>query len=193
MTEVVLLDDEGVMIGTAAKAEVHHQETPLHLAFSAYVFNERGELLVTRRASTKRTWPNVWTNSCCGHPEPGEALPDAVRRRLREELGLPARSIDLVLPRFRYQARMPNGVMENELCPVYRVYVDHEPVLEPAEVSAAWWVPWLTFATAVRQGAWRVSPWCFEQVRELGVLPTNPVAWPVAGGDELPRAAWCGE
>ena len=69
---IVLVDDDGRAIGTMPKPLVHHGETPLHRAFSAYLFDEAGRLLVTRRALGKATFPGMWTNTVCGHPGPGD-------------------------------------------------------------------------------------------------------------------------
>ena len=77
---------------------MHHASTPLHLAFSCYVLDESGRLLVTRRALSKATFPGVWTNTCCGHPAPGEAIEDAVVRRVGQELGITLHDLRLVLP-----------------------------------------------------------------------------------------------
>lgn len=189
MELVVLVDDDGNDIGTADKAAVHHTDAPLHLAFSAYVFNARGQFLLTRRASTKKTWPGVWTNSCCGHPMPGESLPVAVARRLEHELGMSATAIDLVLPRFRYRARMANGIVENEVCPVYRVRADGAPSPEPSEVGDATWVSWDAFVAEAMSGRITIAPWCHEQVVELTALAGEPHGWGVASVDELPPAA----
>jgi isopentenyl-diphosphate Delta-isomerase len=125
--EVVLCADDGSAIGTAPKSTVHTTETPLHLAFSCYLFDDAGRVLVTRRAGSKRTWPGARTNSCYGHPSPGESICSAVSRRLADEVGITANAIKLVLPTFRYRAIMPNGALENEFCPVYAAHID-QPV-----------------------------------------------------------------
>lgn len=87
---VVLASEDGARVGTAPKATVHTADTPLHFAFSCYLLDDEGRLLVTRRALSKTTWPGVWTNSFCGHPGPSETSEDAVARRSVEELGLAA-------------------------------------------------------------------------------------------------------
>jgi isopentenyl-diphosphate Delta-isomerase len=186
---VVLLDEAGQASGTADKVAVHHDRTPLHLAFSCYLFNRAGQFLLTRRAESKRTFPGVWTNTCCGHPLPGEPMSDSVLRRLRHELGINAAKLTLVLPRFRYQARMDNGVLENEVCPVYSAYADEVPHPDPAEVAEARWVDWDEFCAAVRAGRQPISPWCAMQLTELTALGPRPLDWMPADVADLPPAA----
>ncbi|MFC0115039.1 isopentenyl-diphosphate Delta-isomerase [Kibdelosporangium aridum] len=181
MEQVVLLDEAGQAIGTADKATVHHEQTPLHLAFSSYVFDEHNRFLLTRRALSKRTWPGVWTNSCCGHPAPGEAIRDAVIRRLKTELGLDVDTIELVLPKFRYRVAMPDGVVENEMCPVYRVTVTGDPTPDPSEVEDFEWVSW--------PPSRELSPWAELQLPQLKALGADPLRWPAGDPADLPPAA----
>jgi isopentenyl-diphosphate delta-isomerase len=185
--QVVLLDAMGEAVGAAPKGSVHHADTPFHLAFSAYLFREDGDLLVTQRAPDKATFPGVWSNSACGHPAPGERLSAAVVRRVSQELGLTVTGLRLVLPRFAYRAEM-DGVVENELCPVYVGVVAGEPSPDVAEVGGLEWVPWAEFAGAVSEGRREVSQWCREQVAALLELGPEPANWPTADTQELPPA-----
>lgn len=183
--QVVLLDEGGNDIGVADKVAVHHADTPLHLAFSCYVLDEQGRLLVTRRAAHKRTFGGVWTNSACGHPAPGEPIADAVRRRVRQELGLGLDDLWLVLPMFRYRAEM-DGVVENEMCPVFVATTMDAIRLDPDEVDDHEWVDWLQFRTGVLDGSREISPWCLEQVSQL---PEDLANAPAADPMGLPVAA----
>jgi isopentenyl-diphosphate delta-isomerase len=164
--QVVLLDPDGRPCGVADKATVHGSTTPYHLAFSCYVFDEAGRFLVTQRAHTKLTWPGVWTNSCCGHPAPGEDPPDAVLRRLRQELRIGVDQLLLALPDFSYRASFL-GVEEYELCPVFLARSTAEPDPDPAEVAAVDWWQWADFVSAALAPDSRISPWARDQVRQL--------------------------
>jgi isopentenyl-diphosphate delta-isomerase len=184
--QVVLLDEAGAAVGLADKRTVHHADTPLHLAFSCYVFDGHGNLLLTRRATSKPTWPGAWTNSVCGHPGPGEPLADAVRRRAADELGIRLSDVRLLLPAFRYRAVMPDGVVENEMCPVFAARTHDEVEPDPAEVDSFEWVDWTAFRAAVLAGERPVSPWCVDQVLQL---PADPAAAPAQPPTALPPAA----
>lgn len=188
---VQLVTDDGGANGTAAKSEIHHDDTPLHLAFSCYVFDTAGRLLVTRRAAHKMVFPGERTNTVCGHPLPGESLPEAIARRGRSELGLPleAHSLRLHLPRFRYRAAS-GSIWEHELCPVYSAVVAEgvRVTPDPREVDEAMWVPWGdVVAEATRPGV--LSPWAEEQIPQLVALGSDPQAWPTADPGLLPPAA----
>ena len=156
--QVVLVDDRGEPIGVADKATVHGASTPRHLAFSCYGFDRAGRLLVTQRASSKRTFPAVWTNTCCGHPAPGEELADAAARRLTFELGLGVEDMRLVLPEFSYRAS-DGRIEENEFCPVLVCTIIGEPTPRPDEVQATQWWSWARFLAAATDPDSGLSPW----------------------------------
>jgi isopentenyl-diphosphate delta-isomerase len=188
--QVVLLTETGESAGVTPKATVHTTDTPLHLAFSCYLFNTDGQLLLTRRALSKPTWPGVWTNSCCGHPAPGESLGDAVRRRLARELGIAVSEVTLVLPKFRYRAVMTNGMVENEMCPVFSAFTtDTDAAPAPDEVEGVQWVDWSDLVSDVLAGHRAISPWCLDQITELATLAADPRDWPTGDPADLPPAA----
>jgi isopentenyl-diphosphate delta-isomerase len=189
--KIVLLDEVGAAIGTAPKAASHHRTTPYHLAFSSYLVDDAGRVLITQRAHHKATWPSVWTNSCCGHPAPGEGLRSAVLRRLGEELGLGLgpEGFTLLLPEFSYRAEMDNGVTEFERCPVVRVRVAPSEAgalrPNPGEVAAAEWRSWDECLNLA--GRPEASPWYRLQIAQLAPLGT-PADWPAAPASLLPPA-----
>lgn len=166
-------------------AHLHHVTS-----FSCYVFTSDGRLLLTMRGHAKKAWPGMWANSCNGQPAPGEALPDAVSRTLRDELGLTTRA-DLILPASHHgtrDERPRDGELTVGLRPVYRAVTDEPPSPDPVEVGDFEWVPWAEFVYAVAAGDVTVPPWCPPQVAELAALGDDPARWPVADV-EIPTAA----
>ena len=166
---VVLADEAGNPIGTALKSEVHTENTPLHLAFSCYVVDTEGNLLITRRALEKKTWPGVWTNSACGHLAPGETAQQAAARRVPHEIGVdPGNLVDLemVLPDFRYRAIDSHGIVEWEICPVFVARLVTDSVLTPEteEIDQMAWVQPHEFFTAVDAAPFAFSPWMVDQL-----------------------------
>lgn len=170
---VVLLDEAGARVGWAPRSTVHGSRTSLHLAFSCYLFDASGRLLVTRRALTKRSWPGVWTNSFCGHPRMEEPMPVAIARHARHELGLSVEDIRTALPDFRYRAVDASGVVENEICPVYLASTSEVPDPDPAEVMDLRWVGTEDLGRAVASTPWAFSPWMVEQLLELADLDVD--------------------
>ncbi|WP_406249382.1 isopentenyl-diphosphate Delta-isomerase [Microbacterium sp. M] len=164
MELVTLVDEAGAAIGTAPKHDVHTASTPLHLAFSCYVIDRDGRLLVTRRALMKRTWPGVWTNSFCGHPRPGEDMIEAVVRRGTEEIGARPRDVTIALPDFRYRAVDASGIVEHEICPVHVARIDGDVVPDPSEVMEFAWVLPDRLASAIEDAPFAFSPWLREQL-----------------------------
>jgi isopentenyl-diphosphate delta-isomerase len=173
---IVQEDDEGHAIGSMPKPLVHHRETPLHRAFSAYLFDEAGRLLVTRRAPGKQTFPGMWTNTVCGHPGPGEDDADAIARRARDELGVEVADLRPALPGYRYRAEF-RGVVENEICPVYLGRFHGEPAPDATEVAEWELLDWPAFRgrqDAEGDDAW--SPWCREQALLIEAAGLAPAA-----------------
>ena len=174
---VVLLDERGRPAGTVPKERAHGMATPFHLAFSCHLVDAEGRVLLTRRSLAKRTWPGVWTNGCCGHPQMGETLREAVGRRVAEELGLRVVRAGVAVPDFAYRAAMPDGIVEHELCPVVVAQVDGMPLVDPDEVVDLAWVSWDELRHRACTEPDSLSPWSVEQIAELAVLAPDPRAW----------------
>jgi isopentenyl-diphosphate Delta-isomerase len=131
--QLILVDSDDREIGFMGKADAHLGRGTLHRAFSLFVFNPAGELLLQRRAMGKRLWPGYWSNSCCSHPRRGETMDGAVGRRLQEELGLLA-ELDFLF-KFEYQAQYDTQGAEHELCWVYAGHSAEEPRANVHEIE----------------------------------------------------------
>ncbi|MER3431360.1 MAG: hypothetical protein C4324_10025 [Blastocatellia bacterium] len=163
---IVFADDIGRPIGTGDKYEAHNSETKLHLAFSIFIFDSLGCLLLQQRSRGKKTWPGVWSNSCCGHLRLHETAMSAARRRLRQELGIRNVRLFEIIPDFRYRAEK-DGIVENEICPVFIGFYDGE--LKPArdEVEATEWRNWEEICSAVAANRSELSPWAQLEIKAL--------------------------
>jgi len=167
---IVFVDENGKPTGeTGPKLESHTAHTKRHLAFSCYIFRRSDQkFLMTQRALSKKVWPGVWTNSVCGHPAPGEAIEDAIRRRAQQELGITDLSdISCLLPRYKYTTPPFNGIIENEFCPVYMAYTTDEPQPNPDEVEAYEWLSWSEYAELLKSEPDKMSYWAKDQYRQL--------------------------
>jgi isopentenyl-diphosphate delta-isomerase len=171
MEQVILVDDQNNQIGVADKETVHTTNTPLHRAFSLFLFNSRKQLLVTQRAPSKKTFPGVWTNSVCGHVSPGEKTIDAVKRRSSDELHIIATGIKEVAP-YRYRFADVHGIVENEICPIFIGFTDEDPKPSKQEVEAWKWVDWNIFLGTIQKNPGTYSPWSEEETVIL--QQTNP-------------------
>ena len=167
---VILVDEDNHPIGTAEKAAIHHNATPLHRGFSVFLFDREGRLLLQQRNLQKKTWPGVWSNSCCGHPQVGESTTEAMERRIQDELGIAGVAVTVILPDYRYRYAH-DGVVENEFCPVAVGILDQEPVPNPDEVEAVRWIPWDQFLEETA-GPNAYSEWCVEESRLLVANPS---------------------
>ncbi len=131
---LVLVDSEDRDVGFLDKAAAHRGAGTLHRAFSLFIFNSSGELLLQQRAAGKRLWPGYWSNACCSHPRRGESLDQAIHRRLEEELGLKCPLQFLF--KFEYQAQFDADGAEHELCSVYAGHNDRLPRTNLNEIAA---------------------------------------------------------
>ena len=163
--ELILVDRDDREIGHVSKADAHDGPGVLHRAFSLFLFNEDGELLIQQRAPGKRLWGGFWSNSCCSHPRRGESLDVATRRRLRDELNF---ETDLEhVYRFCYSASFGDAGSEHELCHVYlgRAAGDIRP--NDSEIAAVRYLSPAELEQEMAARPERFTPWFKQEWEEL--------------------------
>lgn len=163
--QLILVDRDDNELGSLSKAECHDGAGVLHRAFSVFLFNDKGELLLQKRSDDKRLWPGFWSNSCCSHPRYGESMETATRRRLRDELNL-VTSLEYVY-RFCYTAKFDEAGSENESCHVYlgKAPADLHP--NDSEIAAIRFLTAADFEDEVTRFPERFTPWCKQEWGEL--------------------------
>ncbi|MDQ7730154.1 isopentenyl-diphosphate Delta-isomerase [Halomonas sp. SpR8] len=130
---LILVDSDDNVLGHMLKAQAHAGEGVLHRAFSIFLFNSVGDVLMQQRAESKQLWGGFWSNSVCSHPRRGETIAEAAKRRLHEEIGVDA---DVTwLYKFEYQAQFGDIGAEHELCSVFIACSDAPVVGNPNEIA----------------------------------------------------------
>jgi isopentenyl-diphosphate delta-isomerase len=155
--ELILVDENDNEIGTISKADAHDAHGTLHRAFSLFVFNSKGELLLQQRSPEKRLWGGYWSNSCCSHPRVGETLDVATHRRLEQELGITA-ELEHVY-HFIYQADFGELGAEHELCHVYVGRSNDDVQANESEVSDWRWISPADLDAEMAAHPERFTPW----------------------------------
>ena len=154
---LILVNPEDQETGNLSKAECHDGDGVLHRAFSVFLFNAGGELLLQQRSAAKRLWPMFWTNTCCSHPRQGESLELATSRRLYQELGTSS-GLEFVY-KFSYQARFGDQGSENELCSVYLGRLEQPAVANEVEIAALRYLSPAALDEEISAAAERFTPW----------------------------------
>ncbi len=146
--EVILVNESDEQIGTMEKMEAHEKGL-LHRAFSVFIFNAKGEMLLQQRALNKYHSGGLWTNACCSHPRPGEDTLDAAKRRLLEEMGIMA-PIELKSS-FTYKTSFENGLTEHEFDHIFTGIYNDEPKINSNEVNSYCWKTVESIKNSVKQ------------------------------------------
>jgi len=155
---IVLVDPSDRTVGFEEKLMAHENGGKLHRAFSIFVFDGAGRMLLQRRSRKKYHFGGLWTNACCGHPRQGEALSDAARRRLREEFGFDAELEEAFS--FVYRAHDPaSRLTEHEFDHVFRGRFDGDPRPDPEEAEDWEWVDPARLVTDLERNPHRYTPW----------------------------------
>ena len=154
---LILVDPDDRETGHLSKAECHDGDGLLHRAFSVFLFNAQGDLLLQQRSAGKRLWPMFWTNTCCSHPRQGESMEIATRRRLQQELETSS-TLEFIY-KFTYQARFDDQGSEHELCSVYLGRLDRQASANDTEIAVLRYVSAAELQQEIDAEPGRFTPW----------------------------------
>lgn len=164
--QVILVDENDRELGAAGKLDVHQDGGQLHRAFSILVFNADGALLLQRRADGKYHFASRWSNTCCGHPRPGESTQSAAERRLQEEFGIDVPLVERNQLIYRAEDQ-GSGLTEHEFLHIFHGHYASDPHPDPSEVGAWRWMPVPAIRRAMKMRPDLFTPWfhlVFEQL-----------------------------
>lgn len=154
---LILVDEQDQAIGFCSKQDCHAGEGLLHRAFSVFLFDSEGRVLIQQRSAQKPLWPLYWSNSCCSHPRQHEEIEDAVHRRVTEELALDCDPVFLY--KFQYHARFGDAGSERELCWVYAGGCQGNVSAHPEEIAAWRWLNPDELTAEIDADPTQFSPW----------------------------------
>lgn len=154
--QVILVDKEGQEIGTMEKMQAHI-EGVLHRAFSVFLFNDNGEILLQQRAAHKYHSAQEWTNACCSHPQPGEDTKQSAADRLMEEMGIET-ELSLLFET-TYHLPVAGDLIEHEFDYVYLGIFNGQPIPNPEEVMDWKWVALEEVERDIQANPQRFTPW----------------------------------
>jgi isopentenyl-diphosphate Delta-isomerase len=164
--EIILVDEDDNPIGFEAKSRAHENGGKLHRAFSIFIFDAAGKMLLQRRAKRKYHFGGLWTNACCGHPRKGEMLQEAVCARLQQEFGFDAELEEIFS--FLYRASdAGSGLTEHEFDHVFYGEFDGEPRPDPDEIDDWRWVGLSELLTDLENNPQDYTPWFKISVRRV--------------------------
>jgi isopentenyl-diphosphate Delta-isomerase len=171
LENVVLVDEQDNEIGSREKL-ITHLEGKLHRAVSVFLFNENGQLLLQQRAFSKYHSGGLWSNTCCGHPRPGESPVDAAERRLSEEMGICCELEKLF--HFIYRAPLDNQITEYEFDHVFVGHFEGNPDPNPEEAHAWKWVDMDSLLNDIDNHPERYTVWFKIVLQNYLNLPDQP-------------------
>jgi len=162
---LILVNEDDEAIGTLPKEECHLGDGILHRAFSIFIYNDQGEVLIQRRGAKKMLWPGYWSNACCSHPHLSENLSHAIHRCLKHELGI---NCELsFLYKFIYKSRFNEVGTEHELCSVWRG--DCSSIISPheSEIMESRFIPPLELDREIKHSPEIFTPWLILEWEEI--------------------------